>query len=354
MIKKTGCLVFIALLLAMTACTSAAVSSVQPGENHPLPTASDPSKTIFFPRQEKTNGERAVMEALIHGILVFFDNCVRVDSDFAHTSYLLIWPPDFNVTIENGKINILNGNGEIVAHIGDRVRISGGEVPSLAMLDKSTQEQMLRQCAGPYWIMGDEIATEKQSPINTPSPSETPTEAVWSVQKMPTPLPPPTCCPPTYTPRSIMAGIFEASLGPDMDQAYAISTVWQDIVNGQPTRVYAGARIIRTGTIPTVTPQGIVLVTVHSSDYSNNSMVAYDAPGATGALKITEANGYRLTLVGQNGKTVYFDVLTRQFVNGLAVTLTAPTITPLPSQTPTATARPGYPPPETPTPYPAS
>ena len=159
MIRKTVCLMFIALFLAMTACTSATSDSVQPGENHPPTAASDPSKTILFPRQEKTDGERAVMDALIPGTLVLVDNCIRIDSDEAKTSYLLIWPPDFNMTIENGTINILNGEGRIVAYIGNRVQISGGEIKLLSMLDKPVQEQVPPQCAGPYWIVGDEVTT---------------------------------------------------------------------------------------------------------------------------------------------------------------------------------------------------
>jgi hypothetical protein len=72
-------------------------------------------------------------------------------------SYLLIWPPDFDISIESGTIEILNGAGEIAAHIGDRVRISGGEIPLLSMLDKSIQEQVPPQCIAPYWIVGEEM-----------------------------------------------------------------------------------------------------------------------------------------------------------------------------------------------------
>jgi hypothetical protein len=72
---------------------------------------------------------------------------------------LLIWPPDFEMRIENGTIEILNRDGEVVAHIGDRVQVSGGEIHLLSMLDKPVQEQVPPQCAGPYWIVGDEVIT---------------------------------------------------------------------------------------------------------------------------------------------------------------------------------------------------
>ncbi len=155
MIGKTVCLVFLALLLAMTACTSATDSPVQPGKSNSPATASNPSKTIFFPRQVKTDGERAVMDGEIDGTLVMVNNCIRIQSDEAKESYLLIWPPDFDISIEDGTIEILNGDDTIVAHIGDMVHIGGGEIPLLSMLDKSIQEQVPPQCSARYWIIGD-------------------------------------------------------------------------------------------------------------------------------------------------------------------------------------------------------
>jgi hypothetical protein len=127
MMSKTVCLTFLALALTMTACTSVTVPSLQPGGNSTPTASSGPSKTIFFPRQEKTEGERAVMDGLDHGTLVLVDNCIRLERDKSLASYLLIWPPDFKISIENDTINILDGDGEIVAHVGDTVQISGGE-----------------------------------------------------------------------------------------------------------------------------------------------------------------------------------------------------------------------------------
>src|SRR4030067_1383231 len=91
----------------MAACTPTKGASLQPSENHTSTPTSDTSNTIFFPRQEKNDGERAVLDGEIHGTLVLADNCIRVDHDYSDTSYLLIWPPDFNMTIENGTIKIL-------------------------------------------------------------------------------------------------------------------------------------------------------------------------------------------------------------------------------------------------------
>lgn len=160
-----------------------------------------------------------------------------------------------------------------------------------------------------------------------------------------TPEAPPTGRPPTDTPAPFIPGIYDtpyALFG--APQAYATSNRWQDIVNGERTYVYAGARNDTSGATPDIT-QGLVVVQVYSTDLSNESIVEYEAPGATGMLTITAATGFRLVLTSQSGTTLYFDVPTRQFVDGLTATVTAPTATPLPPITPTAIAPTGYPPP---------
>jgi hypothetical protein len=183
-----------------------------------------------------------------------------------------------------------------------------------------------------------------------------------------TPSPPPTGQPPTRTPAPFRIGIFEISYGPFGDpHAYPMSNVWKEIVNGERTLVYVGGYGDMYAATPVVV-QGIVVVQVFSSDLTNRTLVEYRAPVTTGILRIVAAIGYRLTLAGQNDETLYFDVLTRQFVDGLNVTVTAPTITSLPPITPTAVSptfawsteypAPGtyppqiYPPPSTPTPIP--
>jgi hypothetical protein len=155
MIRKTVCLFFFALFFEITSCTSVVDSSMPPIETHPPAIILSSGETIFFPRQKKTEGERAVMDGEIDGTLVLVDNCIRIVRDDANISYLLIWPPDFDISIENDAIAILNESGEIVAHIGDMVHIGGGGINSLIMLDKYIQEQVPPQCTGSYWVVGD-------------------------------------------------------------------------------------------------------------------------------------------------------------------------------------------------------
>jgi hypothetical protein len=167
MINKTVRSSFLSILLVFTACTSTTVSSLQPSEN-PLLATSDLGETIYFPRQKKTNGEWAAMDALTRGTLVLTDICIRLERDKSLANYLLIWPPDFNIHFENSAVEIVDGNGEIVASIGEYVQMSGGEIQSLSFLDKSIQEQVPSQCPAPYWQMGYEFTVV--SPYPPPYP----------------------------------------------------------------------------------------------------------------------------------------------------------------------------------------
>jgi hypothetical protein len=176
---------------------------------------------------------------------------------------------------------------------------------------------------------------------------------------MTTVSPPPTCCPPTFTLVPFATGIFEAHVIP---QPFA--NVWQGVVNEQQIRVYTGGLAGTYSNTPNLT-KGVLKVQVFSHDLSNYESVWYETSELTGWLQVTSEDQYILTLIGQNGQTIYFDVLTMQFADGLTVTVTASTITPLPSITPTAipptpypfpegyTTPPGqYPPPLTSTPLP--
>ncbi len=103
---------------------------------------------------EKKEGERAVMEGEVYGMLVLEDKCIRVARD-DNGSFLLIFPPDFTMAAENGNVEILNQDGEIKAHLGDRVHIGGGGIGSFSQIDPYVQAQVPSQCDGPYWIVGD-------------------------------------------------------------------------------------------------------------------------------------------------------------------------------------------------------
>lgn len=155
MINKSKYLVVMVFLLALAACTSDADFALQPSNANTTDPASINGETIFFPRQVKTNGERAVMEGETTGTLILAENCIRLRNDKSTTNYLLIWPSDFSYSIENDTVKILDGKREIVASLGEKVYMGGGEIPLLSMIEKSVQEQISPRCTGPYWIIGE-------------------------------------------------------------------------------------------------------------------------------------------------------------------------------------------------------
>ncbi len=109
---------------------------------------------VAFPRQDPPEGLLAEMEALLYGRLVSEEGCLRIVADDG-TAYLVIWPYDYTVALENGdRVAVLDGSGTTVARVGDLVRMGGGTSPSIA---SPTVRDAMGDCEGPLWIASHEI-----------------------------------------------------------------------------------------------------------------------------------------------------------------------------------------------------
>lgn len=98
--------------------------------------------------------------ALVTGELINIDGCLRIQNDQTHSDYALVWTPDFSVTMDGDEIRVIYGvvrnkTGEIVLHVGDTVRMSGGET---MYPDEQLLQNISSNCKGPYWAVGFEIA----------------------------------------------------------------------------------------------------------------------------------------------------------------------------------------------------
>lgn len=88
------------------------------------------------------------------GKLTIENECLRIND------YLLVWPPDFIVTIQEDVVEITDElTGEkVVWRSGETVQVGGGEVPYLS-LDEQVRQRILAHCskggAGAFWLMGD-------------------------------------------------------------------------------------------------------------------------------------------------------------------------------------------------------
>ena len=60
--------------------------------------------------------------------LVLDEGCLRMGSADGH---LIIWPPGFSLASEDDGVQILNETGLSAARVGEKVRMSGGQVRSL-------------------------------------------------------------------------------------------------------------------------------------------------------------------------------------------------------------------------------
>jgi hypothetical protein len=104
--------------------------------------------------------EWAEGDALLIGKLVLYDyqRCPRVTSDSGLTDYLLLWPPDYGARVENGEVEIVDGSRQVVARVGEEVRLGGGAIPVDWNSEKYRQlrYELPGDCHGPYWIVENE------------------------------------------------------------------------------------------------------------------------------------------------------------------------------------------------------
>ena len=137
--------------------------------------ASSPDLGIHFPRQEAPEGERETMDALLYGELVLVGDCLHVYDHHSGTRYVPVWPPGYRLDADGDTIQILDGGGQVVARVGDRLRLDGGEVWSDGVLDENVRKALAANCPGPFWIIGQEVApAEVLPPASAPVPSPTP------------------------------------------------------------------------------------------------------------------------------------------------------------------------------------
>lgn len=156
-------MVFVLSIVVITACT--------PPPSPQLPTVTETSIALKTPHPKKTATPQIVATVLMAeliGELNIVDGCVRVIDRVDNVSRLLVWPPDFEVTIEKDTVRVITGkvsgnHTEVLLHDGDMVFFGGGEV-------SQPNEQLLssepKNCPGPYWLVGS-------SGERYPAPTET-------------------------------------------------------------------------------------------------------------------------------------------------------------------------------------
>ncbi|MFO7538008.1 MAG: hypothetical protein R6X32_08100 [Chloroflexota bacterium] len=165
-------------LLLLTSCTSGFADSNQETASPEaliIPTLV-PDLPLVFPRQQLVEGEWIRMTGQTGGRLIVVDRCLRITSDDSHDGSLVIWPPHYNATAENGEIHILDNTGQVMAVVGERVHMGGGGGSHLTYISVPSElaQEIPAECGGPYWISGGIVSSETMAILfpKVPPPGE--------------------------------------------------------------------------------------------------------------------------------------------------------------------------------------
>jgi len=115
------------------------------------PDVSPAPEVSFFPVQKEVQSE--VMGLLLQGELVLDNGCLRVHDE------LILWPYGYSLKTEGKEIWVIDDKGQTVAHIGDLVRLGGGEIPAFFAEEKLGQ-LLPEGCEGPYFLAGVVVTDE--------------------------------------------------------------------------------------------------------------------------------------------------------------------------------------------------
>ena len=103
----------------------------------------------------------------VYGDLSWSGDCLRisysdhVDRYRTRDGLLLVWPAGFDVQLSGDVVEVVGADGSVVAAVGQTLRVSGKRVPdkSAAVDEWDWDGGDGRHCAGPYWLVGDEVTT---------------------------------------------------------------------------------------------------------------------------------------------------------------------------------------------------
>ena len=138
--------VLVAIALAVAGCGSENAA----GDETSLPATTPTS--IHFPQR---TSDRDDHDAELVGELVVTDGCLYVESNLPpedHNRHLIVWPHIFELRINNDAIEVRGASGQVVARVGDLVRLGGSETRA-----GFRPGVVPDACHGPYWIASADI-----------------------------------------------------------------------------------------------------------------------------------------------------------------------------------------------------
>ena len=99
--------------------------------------------SLIFPRQSP-GVWRDDLSLSTEGDLVHEGDCLRMNDLERH---MIVWPPLFTPSMQNGVVEVRDGDGVTVVTVGDRREMTG-------FSSKLMRPHYVSTCPGPYWIVG--------------------------------------------------------------------------------------------------------------------------------------------------------------------------------------------------------
>ena len=196
-------LLALAMLVGLAGCNgsrpyAAPSESATGAQTSPTPRAT--ALITYFPKHdEPLRTDRG--NEYFFGELVALDGCLRLDYGvgyFEGLTLLLVWPPGFSVSEEDGSITVVDGYGSTAAKLGEDVRFSGrafGEdvwpvyadepgqdqpqarlrwreqLKEWQQVEQEWQQRLSVDCPGPFLMVGDEVTVvgpDEPTVVSTP------------------------------------------------------------------------------------------------------------------------------------------------------------------------------------------
>jgi hypothetical protein len=116
-----------------------------------------PEQTLLFLRAKPALEEQALETSTLSGTLVAYRErrCLQLQNTGGMDGATLVWPSDWSLRVEGEKATLLDGAGQVVARLGDEVRLRARVVPHTmdAPVYRQLIEELPGDCVGATWLV---------------------------------------------------------------------------------------------------------------------------------------------------------------------------------------------------------
>lgn len=129
---------------------------------------------LHFPHVPEPASE--YMTALGGGTLFVDDGCIRMGDPAGNPrrghADVVVWPYGYSLSGQHGEVFVLNAQGEVVARVGDEVRLGGGQISKNGLASTPEGERRAfeeyrqkmgvpERCRGPLWVASPGVRVVK-------------------------------------------------------------------------------------------------------------------------------------------------------------------------------------------------